>query len=76
MCTFAVVVGGIRCALAVIRVSGPRSGEVLRKIGRFPSSTSTNKDLLEPRRATLRKLYDPMSNKIIDHGILLWFPGM
>jgi len=63
--------GGIRCALGVIRVSGPSTRQVLLKVGRF----SSERKLPDPRKATLKKLYDPMSDRIIDHGIVLWFPG-
>lgn len=32
--------------------------------------------LPEPRRAVLRKLSDPTTGDIIDHSLILWFPGM
>ncbi|ODN03538.1 tRNA modification GTPase GTPBP3, mitochondrial [Orchesella cincta] len=68
---YALATGGIRCALGVIRVSGPNTRQVLHKVGRF----SSERKLPEPRKAVLKKLYDPMSDKVIDHGIVLWFPG-
>ena len=52
--------------IAVIRVSGERAGDVLRKIaGGLP----------EPRRAVLRRIEDPESGEVADEALLLWFPG-
>ena len=53
--------------IAVVRVSGDLTKEVIKKI--------TNLDLPEPRVATLRKINEINTNKLIDEGILLWFPG-
>lgn len=30
----------------------------------------------KPRHAVLRKLSDPKTGDTIDHGLVLWFPGM
>ena len=54
-------------------MSGSDTSTVLKKIGNF-------KKLPEPRKAVLRKLYDPKvpdcsKNSLIDHGIVMWFPG-
>ena len=55
-----------RAGVAVIRVSGPMAGEVLRQmIGCLP----------EPRRASLRTLKNPRTREPVDNGIVLWFPG-
>ena len=55
-----------RAALAVLRLSGPLSGELLTAIaGRRP----------KPRRASLRKLSEPRSGEILDEALVLWFPG-
>jgi len=64
-------VGGVSCALAVIRVSGPDTQQVLCGLGHFPSI----KKLPEPRKAIVRTLYDPTNNTILDKGMVLWFPG-
>lgn len=64
---FAKASGAGRAAVAVIRLSGPRSGEVLMRIGggRLP----------QPRVAQLRRLRDPDSQEVLDQALMLWFPG-
>ena len=58
--------GAGRSGVAVIRVSGPAAGEVLRKLGgKLPA----------PRRATLRKLHHPRTSAVLDRGLVLWFEG-
>ncbi|MHB2168319.1 tRNA uridine-5-carboxymethylaminomethyl(34) synthesis GTPase MnmE [Alsobacter sp. R-9] len=55
-----------RSAVAVVRVSGPRTRFALETIaGRAP----------EPRRASLRRLRDPQTQEIIDEALVLWFPS-
>jgi tRNA modification GTPase len=52
--------------VAIIRVSGPASGVILRGLtGRIPA----------PRVASYSKLVSPTDGEIIDHGLVLWFPG-
>jgi len=54
-----------RAALAVVRLSGPGSGEALTALaGRLPSA----------RRATVRPLRGP-DGATIDEGVVLWFPA-
>lgn len=57
-----------RAAIAVIRISGPEAGEALRALSRQGL-------LPEPRRATYRRLYDPLTGVELDDGLVLWFPG-
>lgn len=52
--------------MAVIRLSGPESGEIL--------DTLSRKARPEPRRATLRRLHD-QEGLVFDHALVLWFPG-
>ena len=52
--------------LAVIRISGPDVIRVIKHI--------TKSELPKPRVATFKKFRD-LKNKIIDEGILIWFPG-
>jgi len=55
-----------RSGIAVIRVSGPEAGAtILSLAGLVP----------QPRQARLAKLTDPSSGELIDHGLVLWFPG-
>ena len=58
--------GAGRAAVAVIRVSGARTREVLNALcGALP----------EPRHASLRRLHDPKSGGLLDRGLVLWFPA-
>ena len=53
--------------VAVIRVSGKGTIEVIKKI--------SGKTLPKPRLATVRKFYKSDDKYFIDEGILIWFPG-
>jgi tRNA modification GTPase len=57
--------GAGRAAIAVIRVSGPATGEILRAICGLP----------EARRASLRTLRDPRTEMPLDRGLVVWFPA-
>jgi len=63
---FALASGAGRAAVAVLRVSGPRSGEILAALGGH---------LPPPRMASLRRLRAPESGELLDHALVLWFPG-
>ena len=53
-------------AIAVMRVSGPMTGEALvRLCGALPP----------PRCATLKSLRDPADGSLLDKALLLWFPA-
>ena len=63
---FALSSGRPPAAIAVMRISGPRTGAALEAlIGRVP----------EPRKATLARVRDPGSGEIIDEALALWFPA-
>ena len=63
---FALSTGGLPSAIAIIRLSGPRSGPALEAlIGRLPES----------RRASLALIRDPGNGEPIDRALTLWFPG-
>ena len=71
-----------KVGVAVIRLSGPQAHFCLEKLVIPPSVNSTivkrvNKVLPfpEPRRASLRRLYCPKTSEMIDHALVLWFPG-
>ncbi|XP_075151284.1 5-taurinomethyluridine-[tRNA] synthase subunit GTPB3, mitochondrial isoform X2 [Haematobia irritans] len=57
-----------KCGVSVIRVSGPQTRHALRKIVR-------NSHELKQRYAHLKTLYHPLTNEIIDKGLVIWFPG-
>ena len=53
--------------VAIIRVSGKNTSEVIKKM--------TNGDLPTPRVATLKKINNINTSELIDEGIILWFPA-
>ena len=67
MTIFALSSGSGISGVAVIRISGLRTKEILKKIatGPFP----------EPRVASLKKIIEIQTKNLIDEGILIWFPG-
>ena len=67
MTIYALSTGSGVSGVAIIRISGPESSKVLKKI--------TNKEIPKPRIATLRKIYNIKTSELIDEGIVLWFPG-
>ena len=53
--------------VAIIRISGSETSEVIKSL--------TKKGLPKPRMATLRKINYINTSELIDEGIILWFPG-
>lgn len=64
---FALSSGSVRSALATIRVSGPHTTTVLRRVAKLKQPA--------PRKALLRKLVHPCSGAHLDTAIVLWFPS-
>ena len=63
---FALSSGRPPAAIAVVRMSGPRSRIGLQAlIGRLPA----------PRHATLARVRDPATGEPIDQALVLWFPA-
>jgi len=67
MTIYALSTGPGISGIAVIRVSGKNTVEVVKKI--------TGDELPNPREATRRKFNYINTNELIDEGVLLWFPG-
>jgi len=67
MTIYALSTGPGISGVAIIRISGPNTKEVIKKL--------TNSDLPIPRLATIKKFNKINTNELIDEGILLWFPG-
>ena len=67
MTIYALSTGTGISGIAIIRVSGPDTREVIKKL--------TNSALPKPRQATKRKFNKINTNEVIDEGILLWFPA-
>src|ERR1700681_321535 len=63
---FALSSGALPAAIAVVRISGPEAAATLEVlVGRRPA----------PRRASYAALRDPADGALIDHALVLWFPG-
>ena len=67
MTIYALSTGPGISGIAIIRISGKKAAEVIKKV--------TGVELPNPREATRRKFNYINTNKLIDEGILLWFPG-
>ena len=63
---FALSSGQPPCAVAIIRISGPATQDILAGFGCA---------YLEPRMASLRVLSDPISGEPLDQGLVVWMPG-
>ena len=53
--------------VAVVRLSGPKSKEIIEKL--------TKDKVPKPRYASLKKIYKLNKDELIDEGIVLWFPS-
>ena len=63
---FALSSGQPPAAIAVLRISGDRAGDMLRNLtGSVP----------DERRASLVQVRDPDSDELLDMALALWFPG-
>ena len=67
MTIYALSTGPGISGIAIVRISGPETSSVVKLI--------TNKNLPEPRIATLRKINNINTSELIDEGIIIWFPG-
>ena len=67
MTIYALSTGPGISGIAVIRVSGPDTGKIVKLL--------TKKNLPRPRTATLRKINKINTSELIDEGLILWFPG-
>lgn len=63
---FALSSGAPPAAIAVVRISGPKAFEAVKRLaGTLPA----------PRRAALRSLTDPHDGSLLDQALVLIFPG-
>ncbi|MDA9604829.1 tRNA uridine-5-carboxymethylaminomethyl(34) synthesis GTPase MnmE [Candidatus Pelagibacter sp.] len=67
MTIYALSTGPGISGVAIVRVSGQDTKEVIKKL--------TKKGIPTPRTATLRKINKINTSELIDEGIILWFPG-
>jgi tRNA modification GTPase len=55
-----------KSGIAVYRISGNKALDTLKIL--------TKKDYFKPRKAHYAKIFHPLSNKIIDYGLVIYFP--
>ena len=67
MTIFALSSGIGAAGIAVIRISGPEAKNVILKLTKAPFP--------KPKLATLKKINNINNSRLIDEGIILWFPG-
>ena len=67
MTIYALSTGPGVSGVAIIRISGSESSEVIKSL--------TGKEITQPRVATLRKINNINTSELIDEGIIIWFPG-
>ena len=67
MAIYALSTGSGISGIAVIRVSGKNTAEVVKKL--------TGAALPRPRVATLRKFNKNKGKELIDEGVIIWFPA-
>ena len=66
MTIYALSTGPGVSGIAVIRISGPETAKVIKLL--------TEKDLPNPRVATLRNINKINTSELIDEGLILWSP--
>ena len=67
MTIYALSTGPGVSGVAIIRVSGVEASTVIKSL--------TGKEIPRPRVATLRKINTINTSRLIDEGIIIWFPG-
>ena len=67
MTIYALSTGPGVSGVAIIRISGPDAGKVVKML--------TGKEIPTPRVATLRKINNINTSELIDEGLIIWFPG-
>ena len=67
MTIYALSTGPGISGIAIIRISGPETSNIIKKL--------TGKVIPTPRIATLRKINNINTSELIDEGIILWFPA-
>ncbi len=67
MTIYALSTGPGLSGVAIIRISGPNTAEILKLL--------TGRSKFKPRMATLLKINNINNSELIDEGIIIWFPG-
>ncbi|MXN64818.1 tRNA uridine-5-carboxymethylaminomethyl(34) synthesis GTPase MnmE [Stappia sp. GBMRC 2046] len=63
---YALSSGSLPAGVAIIRISGPRSAEIGRRLTDAP---------LQPRLAHLRSIRHPNTAEVLDDALVIWFPA-
>lgn len=63
---YAPATGHAGAAIAIVRISGPAAGDVLKKLTGRPTPS--------PRQASVRRIFDD-AGQDVDESLVLWFPG-
>ena len=67
MTIYALSSGAGISGIAVIRISGKKTKDIIKQI--------TGRELPKPRIASLKKIREIKTKELIDEGIIIWFPG-
>ena len=67
MTIYALSTGPGVSGVAIIRISGSESSEVIKSL--------TGMKIPKPRVATLREINNINTSELIDEAIIIWFPG-
>ena len=76
---YALASGRGKCAVAIVRVSGPLAGPIVRALlprANVNSTSDADAPLPAPRIASLTPLYHPLTRQLLDRAIVLWNPGI
>ncbi|KAL0089164.1 tRNA modification GTPase TrmE [Phycomyces blakesleeanus] len=60
-----------KAGVAVLRISGSRAKDAIRKMASIGEKQSD----LKPRQAYFRRIRDPRTGEVLDRALVLWFPG-
>lgn len=71
---FALSTAPLKSAVAVVRISGPRSFDILSRLTDARAGRNARREIV-PRRATLRTLRHPSSGTTLDQALVLGFEG-
>ena len=67
--------GGQKTGVAVIRISGPASDECLMRLLQKLDQGEREISLPKPRLASLRRIFSPGTQDLLDQALILRFPG-
>lgn len=70
-CIYALASGSQRAGLAVVRVSGKSSYNILADMTNKPKI-----NVYEPRKMYLKEIINPITKEKIDKGLVVWFKGI